>query len=64
MKKVNPRSSNYRPHFVDESTETVYITADNWSSAGTAPHWVKRHYPAYQSVLVSKDKLTELQNEN
>jgi len=60
MRRVKPSSSNYRPHFVDESNDTVYLTVDSWGSAQAAPHWVKRHYPGFKRVVVSKDKLDEL----
>jgi hypothetical protein len=56
-RKVKPSSSNYRPHFVDEDTETVYVSVDSWSSSVAAPHWVKRHYPGYRCVTTSKEGL-------
>ncbi len=60
MRRVKPSSSNYRPHFADESSDTVYLTAHNCSSAASAPHWVKRHYRGYKCKIVSQDKLNEL----
>jgi len=60
MRRVKPSSSHYRPHFADESSDTVYLTVNSWGSAQAAPHWVKRHYPGFKSVVVSKDKLDEL----
>jgi len=62
LKKVKPSSSNYRPHYVDEANEIVYVSVDSWMSAQAGPHWVKRHYPGFTSQNVSPETLKELTN--
>jgi hypothetical protein len=59
-KKVKPSSNNYRPHFVNEDTETVYISVDSWGSSIAAPHWVNRHYPGYKCVTTSVEGLQKI----
>ena len=59
-KKMKQSSKNYRPHFVDEDTEKVYVTVQNMSGAMTAPFWVRRHFPGYTCSIVSEDALKQM----
>ena len=57
QKKLKTSSDNHRPHFVDENTETVYITVRSWGGAVAAPFWVQQHYPGYKCSIVTEDGL-------
>ena len=46
-----------RPHYVDESTETVYVTVSGLFGAMAAPHWVKKNFPGYKCSIVSEEQL-------
>ena len=59
-RKMKPSSSNYRPHYVDEDTEKVYVTVQNMSGAMTAPFWVKKYFPGYTCCIVSDDVLKKM----
>ena len=52
-------SKHYKPHVVDEATETVYLTVNSLSGAMVAPFWVNKHYPDYRCVIV-KEIVTKL----
>ena len=54
---MKPNSKNQRPHFVDEETETVYLTVCSWMGAQAAPHWVKKYYPGYKCSIVTEEGL-------
>ena len=56
-KKMKPSSNDYRPHYVDEDTETVYLTVNGWSGAMAAPFWVHRHFPGYRFVITTEEGL-------
>ena len=55
-KKMKP-SSNVRPHYVDEDTETVYVSVDSWMGSISAPHWAKRYFPGYKCAIISPEDL-------
>ena len=59
-RKMKPSSKYYRPHFVDEETEKVYVTVQNMSGAMTAPGWVKKYFPGYTCCIVSEDALKQM----
>ena len=63
-KKLKPSSSNYKPHYVDENTETVYVLVDSWMGAQAAPHWVKKHYPGYKCVNASAETLKKIMKQD
>ena len=56
---MTTNSEKQRPHFVDEDTETVYLTVCSWMGAQAAPHWVKRHYPGFKCSIVTEERLKE-----
>jgi len=60
LKKVKPSSSNYRPHYVDEINDVVYISVNSFMGSISAPHWVKRHYPGFISKNVSPETLKKI----
>ena len=53
-------SKYYRPHFVDEDTEKVYVTVQNMSGAMAAPAWVKKYFPGYTCCIVSDEALQQM----
>ena len=57
---MKPSSKYYRPHFVDEDTEKVYVTVLNMSAAMTAPFWVKKHFPGYTCCIVTDEALQKM----
>ena len=63
-KRVKPSSSNYKPHYVNEITETVYVMVDSWGGSIAAPHWVNRHYPGYKCVNTSAEGLKKIMKQN
>ena len=63
-KKVKTSSKNYKPHYVDENTETVYIVVDSWSGSVAAPHWVNKHYPGYKCVTTSAEGLKKIMKQD
>jgi len=48
---------NQRPHFVDEDTETVYVSVDSWMGSMSGPHWAARYFPGYKYVAISPENL-------
>ncbi len=50
------KSSN-RPHYVDESTETVYISVESVSESLPAPEWVRKNFPGYKCSIVKPEDL-------
>ena len=58
--KLKPNSENYRPHYVDEDTEKVYLTIQTVSGAMTAPYWVKKYFPGYTCCIVTDDVLQKM----
>ena len=56
-KKMKPSSKNVRPHYVDEDTETVYVSVDSWMGSMSAPHWAKRYFPGYKCAIISPEDL-------
>ena len=54
-KKRKPSSD--RPHYVDENTETVYLSANGWSAAVSAPFWANKFFPGYKCVILSHENL-------
>jgi len=51
------------PHFVDESTETVYVHVRSWTGALAASHLGAKHFgPNYSIQLVSEERLNDLKN--
>ena len=48
---------NQRPHFVDEDTETVYVSVNSWGGSISAPHWVNKYFPGYKCVTISPENL-------
>ena len=57
-------SKYYRPHFVDEDTEKVYVTVVNMSGAMTAPFWVKKYFPGYTCCIVTDEALQKMFKDN
>ena len=57
MSKKKKQSSNVRPHFVDEDTETVYVSVDSWMGSMSAPHWAAKHFPGYKYQIISPEEL-------
>ena len=57
---MKPSSKYYRPHFVDEDTEKVYVTVQNMSGAMTAPFWVKKYFPGYTCSIVTDEALQKM----
>ena len=55
-KKAKP-SSNVRPHYVDEDTETVYVSVDSWMGSISAPHWAAKFFPGYKYQIISPEDL-------
>ena len=56
-KKKKKQSSNVRPHFVDEDTETVYVSVDSWMGSISAPHWAAKYFPGYKYQIISPEEL-------
>ena len=56
-KKKKKQSSNVRPHFVDEDTETVYVSVDSWMGSMSAPHWAAKYFPGYKYQIISPEDL-------
>ena len=46
-----------RPHFVDEDTETVYVSVRSFMGSMSAPHWVEKYFPGYKCSIVSEEQL-------
>lgn len=46
-----------RPHYIDEDTETVYLSATGWSGSVSSPHWATKYFPGYKCVVLSKEEL-------
>jgi hypothetical protein len=57
---MKPSSKYYRPHFVNEDTEKVYVTVQNMSGAMTAPFWVKKYFPGYTCCIVTDEALQNM----
>jgi len=49
---------------VNHETETVYLQVNGWSGAMVAPFWTQKHYPGYDTKLVStSQQLDKLEND-
>ena len=57
MPKKKKQSSNVRPHYVDEDTETVYVSVDSWMGSISAPHWAAKFFPGYKYQIISPEDL-------
>jgi len=61
---MKPSSKHYRPHFVNEDTEVVYISVRSFMGSMSAPMWVERFFPGYKCSIVSEDRLATIIKES
>ena len=49
--------SSDRPHYVDETIETVYVSTTNLDESVSSKQWAKEKFPGYTLVLLSPNDL-------
>ena len=49
--------SSDRPHYVDETTETVYVSTTNLDESFSSKQWAEKTFPGYTIVLLSPNDL-------
>lgn len=59
LKKQKMSKSSNPPHYVDETTETVYVSTTNLNESVSAKQWSEQTFPGYTIVLLSPNDLTK-----
>ena len=49
--------SSDRPHYVDETIETVYVSTTNLDESVSSKQWAEEKFPDYTLVLLSPNDL-------
>ena len=49
--------SSDRPHYVDETIETVFVSTTNLDESVSSKQWAKEKFPGYTLVLLSPNDL-------
>ena len=49
--------SSDRPHYVDETIETVYVSTTNLDESVSSKQWAEEKFPGYTIVLLSPNDL-------